>query len=130
MLCWSIPYVFGAHKKNVPFYHEFYLQVLPLAPEGPYRIHPCELPAQPRRFRDNNMGLKYSSTTVQALQKSFENMYDLKLQYDGGGPTRNFQQAGVTVTDAQLNPKRHWSGLECLKRLKLLDKNKKFHTNY
>ena len=61
--------------------HRFYSHVLPFAPEGPQAIHPCELPGQPAHFRDNNMGVKYRSTSVQTLQKSFEEMYDVKLQY-------------------------------------------------
>ena len=108
--------------------HRFYSHVLPFAPEGPQAIHPCELPGQPARFRDNNMGVKYRSTSVQTLQKSFEEMYDLKLQYEVGGDTWTFLQAQVTVVPAARCQDTGMTTAPPYLRLSLADKGQKYHT--
>ena len=42
-----------------------------------FLMHPYDLQAQRGPFRDNNMGVEYKSTSVESLQKSFQNMCDL-----------------------------------------------------
>ena len=110
--------------------HHFYSHVLPFAPEGPQAIHPCELPGQPARFRDNNMGVKYRSASVQTLQNSFEEMYDLKLQYEGGGDTWTFLQAQVTVVPAERCQDTGMTTAPPYLRLSLADKGQKYHTEH
>ena len=50
------------------------------------------------------MGVKYRSTTLTPLQRSFERMYGLQLQQEGGGEEWIFSQAHAYMTHPPLGP--------------------------
>ena len=49
--------------------------------------HPCDLSVHPFRFRDNLVGLKYSSAPLSAIQQVFEHIHNILLQIENEGPT-------------------------------------------
>ena len=65
--------------------HVHFPPYLPFAPVGPNTTHPCHLPATLGRFRDNINGVMVVDTPVDLLQNPFEDIYNLDLQWDGGG---------------------------------------------
>ena len=65
--------------------HRFYPVYPPFAPVGAPATHPCLLPTKPGRFRDNINGLMFTHTPRDLLQTSFEALYNLDLQWEGGG---------------------------------------------
>ena len=76
------------------------------------------------------MGIKYRLTSVNTLQKSFEEMCDLNLQYEGGRDTWTFLQARVTVVQAERCPDTGTITTPPYLRLTLADKGTKFHTKH
>ena len=58
---------------------------MPFAPTAPENTHPCHLPTTPGRFRDNINGVMFADTPRELLQTTFEGIYNLDLQGEGGG---------------------------------------------
>ena len=94
---------------------------LPLAPTAPGSAHPCHLPTTPGRFRDNNNGVMFADTPQELLQATFEGIYNLDLQWEGGGDHWITLQGDMTVNPQ--NPATHPPSI----RLCLADKSQK-HT--
>ena len=65
--------------------HLYFPVYLPFAPAAPLTTDPCHLPATPGRFRDNINGIRFADTPVDLLQATFEGIYNLDLQWEGGG---------------------------------------------
>ena len=65
--------------------HRFSPVCLPFAPSGARAQHPCAPPTKPGWFRDNINGVMYADTPRDLLQPTFEAIYNLDLQWEGGG---------------------------------------------
>ena len=65
--------------------HLYFPLYLPFAPMGPNTRQPCHLPATPGRFRDNINGIMFADTAVDLMQTTYEVIYNLDLQWEGGG---------------------------------------------
>ena len=78
---------------------------LPFAPVGPNMTHPCHLPATLGGFRDNINGVMFTDTPVDMLQTTFEGIYNLDLQWEGGDDHWITLQGDMIVEPP--NPTRH-----------------------
>ena len=83
--------------------------------------HPCSLPTKPGRFRDNINGVMYADTPKGLLQTTFEVVYNLDLQWEGGGDHWITLQGDMTLEPQ--DPLQHPPRI----RLELADKSPK-HT--
>ena len=65
--------------------HLHFSLYMPFAPTAQGSTHPCHLPAKPGHFRDNVNAVMFADTPRELLQTTFEGIYNLGLQWEGGG---------------------------------------------
>ena len=64
----------------------------------PQGHHPCDLLVHPFRFRDNLIGLKYSSTSLSTIQQVFEHIHNIPLQIENEGLTLTSLESDIYLS--------------------------------